>query len=385
MMTRMIATGRGLPWDEAEFRPAMRLNLHFFDDGGGEKTEKATPRKRNKAREEGQVAKSQEIGTAFLLLAAFFSLKYFASRMLRGMMAVFNYNFSLIGYIDTVFELDFIARLVAYMFGQVLLIAMPLLLVALVLGLLTNVIQVGWHPTTKPLMPKLSKLNPIKGVKRLFSMRALLDLVKALVKFGIILYVIYSAIKSDIDKIPALMELTVMESVMFIGGLMVKMGLNVGMIFIFVAIADYSYQRYKHNKDLKMSKHEVKEEYKQMEGDPHVRGKIKQKMREVSMRRMMAQVPQADVIITNPKHYAVALQYDKDNYQAPVVVAKGVDYLARRIREKGAESGVEIVENVQLARALYATVDIGREIPEELYQAVAEVLAFVYKLKNKVG
>ena len=360
----------------------LKINLRYFDEG--EKTEKATPKKKKKAREEGQVAKSPEVNTAFLLITAFFGLQFFAPHMAGGISNVFVYSFGLIANIHNIYDLDFMPRLIAYMFMQVVLLALPLMLVSLAVGVVANVLQVGWHPTMKPLMPKLSKLNPIKGFKRVFSMRALVELVKSLIKFAIILIVIYSVVQSEIENIPFLMEINVVGSAAFVGGLIIRLGTTIGIIFLFVALFDYSYQRYKHTKELRMSKHEIKEEYKQSDGNPQIKGKIKQKMREISMRRMMQGVPNADVIITNPTHYAVALAYDRNSGEAPRVVAKGVDFLARRIREKAKENKIEIVENVQLARTLYQTVDVGHEIPPELFQAVAEVLAFVYKLKNKV-
>jgi flagellar biosynthetic protein FlhB len=179
------------------------------------------------------------------------------------------------------------------------------------------------------------------------------------------------------------MEMDLLQSLMFIGRLVVDMGIRIGLLYLILAAIDYPYQRYKLTKSLKMTKQEVKEEYKMGEGDPQVKAKIKQKMRQASLRRLMQEVPGADVIITNPEHYAVAIKYDREASLAPIVVAKGVEYMAKKIREKAKECGVEIVENPPLARTLYKTVEIGREIPLELYQAVAEVLAFVYKLRNK--
>ncbi len=357
-------------------------NLHFFDEG--EKTEQATQRKKEKAREEGQVAKSQEVGTAILLVGVFSGLKVFSGGMFENMLSIYRYSFSLLTEFDNYFNETFITGLIAYMFSQILLISTPILAIALGLGIFSNVIQVGWHPTSKPLMPKFSKLDPIKGFKRIFSMRALVDLVKALAKFIVICIAIYIMVKDEIQIIPQLPRMELLEGVQYVGNLIVSLGLNIGILFVFIALADYIYNRYKHGKDLRMSKQEVKEEYKQVEGNPLIKGKIRQRMREASMRRMMQEVPKADVIITNPTHYAVALKYDKDKGEAPIVIAKGVDFLAKKIKEKAKENKVEIFEDVQLARTLYATVDIGKEIPPELYQAVAEVLAFVYKLRNRL-
>jgi len=361
----------------------LRIDLRFF--GGGEKTEQPTARKRTKARDEGQVAKSTEISTAFLLLVVFFALRTFAPWMFGRFLDLFAFNIDGIAEFDRAFDIQYFSAFIAEMFMHVMIIAAPIILVSTAVGLVTNIAQVSWHPTIKPLMPKFSKLNPISGLKRMFSVRSLLELVKSLIKLALIGWAVYSMITNRMDELYLLLDMSILHALVVVGNLAVDLGLMVGGLYLLIAAADYAYQRYKHNKELKMTKQEVKEEYKQTEGNPQIKGKIRQKMREVSMRRMMREVPTADVIITNPTHYAVALKYDKDERQAPVCVAKGVDYLAKRIRELAADSGVEIVEDKQLARALYNAVDVGREIPPELYQAVAEILAFVYRLKNRAG
>ncbi len=356
------------------------INLSFFDEG--EKTEQPTARKREKAREEGQVAKSPEVTTALLFLAMFFGLKLFAEMMFNGMKSVFNLNFTMIADIDNVFNLKYMSDYIVFMFSQVLLIALPVFAISIGISIFTNVIQVGWKITPKALKPKFSKLNPIKGFKRLFSMRVLVDLVKAIMKFTIIIVAIYFMIESEVRYIPQLAFMGLMPAVLYLGDVIVRLGLNVGLLFLIIALFDVLYTRFRHTKDLRMSKQEIKEEYKSIEGNPQIKGKIKQRMREMSQKRMMQQVPNADVIITNPTHYAVALKYDKEVSDAPFVVAKGVDHIAKKIRETAKDHKVEIVENVQLARTLYSTVEIGGIIPPELYQAVAEILAFVYKLKG---
>ena len=360
----------------------LPYNLSFFDEG--EKTEQPTARKRRKAREEGQVAKSQEVSTALMFLAAFYALRLFAGGIFERIIGIFQNNILLIGNLEMVYNERYFASRVGYMFLQGFLIALPMFIVSMAVGLTANLIQVGWYPTSKPLTPKLNRLNPISGFKRIFSFRALMDLFKSLAKLAAIIAVIYSVVTDEIQSIPHLVDMGLLQSLTYVGNVIINMGINVGIVFIFIALLDFSYARWKHTKDLRMSKQEIKEEYKQTEGNPLIRGKIRQKMREVSMRRMMQSVPQADVIITNPSHYAVALQYNRESLTptAPVVVAKGVDYLAKRIRELAMEHKIEIVENVELARAIYNTVDIGKEIPPDMYQAVAEILAFVYRLKN---
>ena len=360
-------------------RLALPMNLHFFD---GEKTEKATPRKKSKAREEGQVARSQEIGTAFLFIFMFAALGMLGEYMLNGLLRVFRHSFTIIPAAGELLDTAALSGQISYMLLQIILILAPIMLVALFTGFTTSVIQVGWHPTTKPLKPKFSKLNPLNGIKRLFSAHALVELAKSLLKFTIILMVIYDIMKDEAPHLYQLLDMEMLPAVIYVGDVCLRLGLNVGTAYLLIAAGDFAFVRWKHAKDLRMSKQEVKEEYKNVEGNPQIKGKIRQKMREASMRRMMQEVPKADVIITNPTHFAVALSYNKEKGEAPVVAAKGMDHLALRIKELAKEHNVTIVENKPLARTLYATVDVGREIPPELYQTVAEVLAYVYKLKN---
>ena len=356
------------------------LNLHFFDNG--EKTEKATPRKKQKAREEGQVAQSQEINTAFTFLGVFAVLKVSAGWMYTRMFEVFRYGMGMISDVDAYFSPQYAGRIVTFFFTRALLVALPVLCAALFTGIVSNVIQVGWKATPKALRPKFSKLNPASGFKRIFSPTAIMTLFKSILKLVVIVSVIYTALRDEMKNLPKLAQMGLFEAVSWLGGLIVNLGLNVGGWYIFIAAVDYAYTRFRHTRQLRMTKQEVKEEFKQVEGNPQIKGQIRSRMREVSMRRMMQDVPHADVIITNPTHFAVALTYDRESGRAPRVTAKGADYLARRIKEKAMESGVEIVENRELARALYTTVDIGQEIPPELYQTVAEILAFVYRLRK---
>lgn len=364
-------------------RLVIPMNLSLFNSSSQEKTEEATPKKRKKAREEGQVAKSQEVGTAATFLVMFGSMLMFTPMLLNGISNVFFMTFGMIYLYDSdIVNLHFAADLAVYVFQQIILISLPLLLLSLMVGIVTNIIQVKWNPTTKPLMPKFSKLNPLSGLKKIFGIRSLMELAKSLLKLTIIGMVIYIFLVGEMDNVAVIMYLPVVNSFSYIGSLIIRLGITVGAWFILIAAMDYFFQKRKHEKDLKMSKQEVKEEYKQAEGNPQIKSKIRQKMREAGMRRMMQDIPQADVIITNPTHYSVAISYDRNGTTAPKVVAKGVDHLALRIREIAKESKVTIVENVQLARALYVAVDVGNEIPQELYKAVAEILAHVYKLKN---
>lgn len=369
----------------------MRLeyNLQFFAEGpGGEKTEPATEKKKQDARKEGQVAKSKEIENAFTLMALFLILKFWVSTLAGNLLGLFpniyadipeylkNYD----GYVND----TSIIKLVLDTLVQSVILVAPVFVVGFVVSFVCDVAQVKWQPTAKTLEPKLSKLDPIKGFKKIFSSRALVELIKSIIKIVIIGLVAYSYLKKNANGIFLLYGKDLIPSITEIGNLVINMGIRISIAYLVIAFADYAYQRWKYNDDLKMTKQEVKDEYKQQEGDPQVKGKIHQKMREASRRRMMQNLPKADVVITNPTHYAVALMYDAEKYDAPIVVAKGADYLARKIKEVAKENSIEIVENKPLARMLYANVEVGELVPPELYQAVAEVLAFVYHLKGKI-
>lgn len=359
-----------------------KINLSFFDSG--EKTEKPTAKKRDKARKEGQVAKSPEVSTAFLFIAVFSSIRLFFPRMSLNLINLFSYSFKNISNIDNLYtpvDLKENGKVILLLFGA---IVGPLLAISFIIAFISSFIQVGWHPTTKPLKPKFSKLNPLKGFKRMFSMSALMNFFKSIFKLVIIGFAVYLLIKDELIVLSGIFYLDLFSGSVYIGNLILKIGLNIGLLFLTIALFDYIYQRIKLTKDLKMTKQEIKEEHKSVEGNPQIKQRIRQKMMESSMRRMMNDVPTADVIITNPTHYAVAIVYDQSSGKAPVVVAKGIDHLAQKIKEVGKENNIDIVENKILARTLYSTVDIGKEIPEELYQSVAEILAYIYKLKNKV-
>ena len=360
----------------------ISMSLTFFNQGASEKTEKATPKKRSKAREEGQVAQSQEVGTAFLLITAFIALRFFAPMMLGRISSVLHYNFSNLNLAQNFRSQQFAAWYFWQTFGQVILVVLPVALIVMSVGLLVNILQVGWKPTGKPLRPKFSKLSPKKGLKKIFSMRIFMELFKALFKFAVILTAIFFILIEQMDMLQMLLFLDLFSAISIIANLVVTVGLTVGILYLFIAAADYTYNRFKHEKELRMSKQEVKDEYKQMEGDPMIKSRIRQKMREVSMRRMMQDVPHADVVITNPTHFACALKYDREKGGAPILVAKGADLMAQRIKDIARENFITLVEDKPLARTLYKVVDVGEEVPPELWQAVAEVLAYVYRLKN---
>jgi len=360
----------------------LPMDLQFFANsgGGGEKTEDATPRRREKAREEGQVAKSNEVTTTLILVIMFSTLKIFGigiGERIANLMGSVTQLFS-VDVLDTAFMNAFFQ----YVLRELLLMMLPILAIAFGVAFISNVAQVGWKPTAKPLQPKLSNISPLNGLKRMFSLKTLVELVKSILKISIILAIVYVSVKDYESLFYVFYEKELLETYGLILNIALDIGIRIGAFFMFVALIDYLYQRYSLNKKLKMSKQEVKEEYKLMEGNPEVKNQIRRRMREASMRRMMQDLPQADVVITNPTHFAVAVKYDEEEAKAPRVIAKGADLVAGRIKSKAAEYAIEIVENKPLARTLYYTVEIGDEIPPELYQTVAEVLAFVYNLKK---
>ena len=368
----------------------IRYNLQFFakEGMGGEKTEPATQKKLKDARSEGQVAKSREIANGFSLLTLFLVLKFWVGNMGSQMMSVFPSIYNRIPEMVTFWQgmMPQTDTIIVFrqLLIQVLLIVAPILLIGLVVVFICDLAQVKWQPTTKPLKPKFSKLNPIKGFKKILSPNSLVELVKAIAKILLIGYVCYGYLKDKWGILLNLYDVSVMQGLQLIAKTVTDLGIRVAAVYMIIALADLIYQQFKFKNDMKMTKQEIKEEYKQQEGDPQVKSKIRHKMMEVSRRRMMQALPQADVVITNPTHYAVAIKYDPQVADAPLVIAKGEDYLAQKIKEIARENKIEIVENKPLARMLYANVDVGQAVPPELYQAVAEVLAFVYHLQGKI-
>jgi flagellar biosynthetic protein FlhB len=359
------------------------LNLQLFA-GEGEKTEKATPKRKQDARKKGQVLHSREISSALVLLIVFLSIKLLGSHMYREITAFFRLCVNDLAISFDSWSVNEILRLLGTTMLQLLKIVGPVFGVALVVGVVANYAQVGSLFTMETLRPKFSNLNPINGIKRIFSARGLVELVKALMKIAVVGIVAWQSLRAEENNIVKLMDLDVPSSAGYILSTSIDVAVKICVVMVIIGVLDYGYQWWQYEKDLKMTKQEVKEEYKEMEGNPEIKQKIKQRQREISMRRMLSEVPKADVVITNPTHYAIAIRYDPQKAPAPVVVAKGQDYLAQRIKDVAKASGVETVENKPLAQALFKAVEIGRQVPPELYQAVAEILAFVYQLKGKL-
>ena len=357
----------------------IAFDLQLF---AGEKTEEATPKRKEEARKKGQVAKSMEVNSVFILVAAFLTLQMVGSFIYDELTNYMRFIFSNFPQHDVTIQ-DTTRLFMG--FGMVFLkTTMPVMGIILMVALLVNFLQVGFHFSTEPLMPNFGKLDPIKGFTRLFSKRSLVEMGKALVKVVVIGYFIYRFMMREATDVPSLISADLIDSLKYTGSLIVDLAFQVSAVLIVLAAIDYFYQWWEHNESLKMSKQEIKEEYKQTEGDPLIKGKIKERQRAMAMRRMMQDVPKADVIVTNPTHYAVALKYEKE-MSAPMILAKGQDFVAQKIKEIAKENKVVIVENKTLARTLYATTNIGDVVPPELYQAVAEVLAYVYRLKKRLS
>jgi len=375
---------------EEKKRLIIEYDLQFFakEGPGGEKTEEPTGKKLDDARKKGQVAKSREISMAVELLAFFILLRVYVDtiglRFENFFSMVYQQIPSTIKMVDGQVPKSALHAVVSSMLVQTLTIMMPFLIAGVVIALICNILQVGFKVATEPLRPNFGKMNPLQGIQKLFSLQSLFELLKSVAKIVLISYVVYSYFKSEKSSIYLLYDMSLRQGIALMGNLTINMGIRVAAVYMIIALVDFIYQKRKFHTDMMMTKQEVKDEMKESEGDPQIKSKQRQRMREASQRRMMQELPKADVVITNPTHYAVAIQYDQEKYNAPIVLAKGADYLAKKIKEIAKENDVEIVENKPLARMLYANVEIGAVIPPELYKAVAEVLAFVYHLKGKV-
>lgn len=364
------------PWPLNSSNRYFVFDLQLF---AGEKTEDPTSKRKTDARNKGQVARSQEMNAAFVLLSGFWALKVFGGAAYEN---IVNYTVYIFSHLDQGVDTESVMHIFLGMLLILAKTALPVMLVIMCVGLIVNVFQAGLHFSTEPIGFKLDNLNPINGFGRLFSKRALVELVKSVIKIIIIGFFIIQYLKSEILQMPKLMYMDLSASLLQISKVIFALAFQICAVIFVMAILDYAYQKWQHNEGLKMSKDEVKEEFKQQEGDPQVKSKIKQKQRQMAMQRMMKEVPKADVIVTNPTHFAVALQYKK-GMAAPLVVAKGQDLVAQKIKEVARAAGVAIVENRPLARALYASVEIGDIVPQALYKSVAEVLAYVYRLKRR--
>lgn len=346
-----------------------------------DKTEAPTEKKRSDARKKGQLPNSRELTSVVILLTAL-GVFFFGGKWMFGRLTAFmKVSFGNAGSFD--FQIDTMSAYFWTVFGSGISILAPVMGALVLAGVVGNVSQNGFLLTTETLTPKLSKLNPLSGLKRLFSLKSFTELIKSVIKLLIVGWVSYLVVNGEMDSFPGLINLGVADILIFISRVSFKTMLYISLVLILMAIADVAYQRWQHEKDLRMTKQEVRDESKQREGDPAVKARIRAVQRDMARQRMMAAVPEATVVITNPTHLAIALKFDKD-LPAPIVLAKGAGHVAAKIRAIADESGVPIVEQKPLARAMYKLVEVGDYIPAELYRAVAEVLAYVYRLKGLV-
>ena len=362
-------------------------NLQFFaqEGPGGEKTEEPTQKKKDDTRKEGKVAKSKEVSSALELVALFLCLKFFSSKLGGYFMDAFKWAYGIIPEFvvnnsKTVSTIE-VRALIIHGIYFVLMACLPFFLAGVLISIGSNMIQFRFKISFDPMKPKLDKFNPLNGFKKMFSKETLFELVKSIIKIAVIMAIAYSSVKNEANNLLLLYDFDLFTAIGLIGGIVIDTGLKISLVYLIVGAIDFFYQRYKFNENIKMTKQEIKDEYKNTEGDPQIKGRQKQRMMEASRRRMMQSVPQADVVITNPTHIAVALRYAPEETPAPYIVAKGEDYLAQKIKEKAREHGIDIVENKPLARSLNLY-DVGEQIPPELFEPVAQILATLDKFKQ---
>ena len=345
-----------------------------------DKTEQPTSQKRDKTRKEGEVGKSKELPAVAVLLAGLITLSIFVSYVYTNIQAIMKGSFSLITLhnLSVPLFLEFAQKMITLF----ILTIIPLLAAVFITAIFSNIIQVGFMISGKSIMPKFSKLDPIKGMGKFFSKQSLMELFKTLSKLAIVGGVGYLSIKSEIKFIPLLGEMEIHEIVAYILTTIFKISMQCTLAMIVIVVIDYIFQKWEFEKKIMMTKKEVKDELKKSEGDPLIKSRIRSIQMQMAKQRMMQEVPQADVVITNPTHLAVAIKYDPSAMEAPKLLAKGARKMAEKIKELAEKHDIPIVENKELAQSLYALVEIGQEIPSALYQAVAEILAYIYKLQD---
>jgi len=358
----------------------LRLDLQYF---AGEKTEKATPKKRQDSRKKGQVLKSPDVTSAIVLLSVFVFLFFFAGFLRNEIFSFFSVAFTNYMLIETL-TIDTAIIIYKDMLLEMAMVLLPIMLVAMVAAIAANFFQFGLLFTTEPLKLDLKKLDPIQGLKRIFSIKAIIELLKSILKISFIGSVTTLILWMNLEQVLALSFKTAWDTLSTVGWLTGTMGVAASCVLLFISVLDFFYQKFDYEKNLKMSKQDIKDEHKNSDGDPIIKSRIRQRQREMAMRRMMQEIPTADVVITNPTHFAIALKYDDESMDAPTVVAKGADFVAQKIKLIAKENNVVMVENRPLARSMYDQVEVGQRIPDEFFKAVAEVLAYVYRIKQKI-
>ncbi len=349
----------------------------------GNRTEKATPRKRQQARERGNVLKSADINTAVIILASAAAIKLFGDGIIHNLHRLFEFYLSGGGRWDAVLTLKTLKPVATSAFAAIAETSLPVVAAATLTAAAVNFLQVGFAVSPKAMGLKFNRLNPLQGIKRMFTIRSLSELIKAMLKLSVIGYLIYMELQKGLSRLSGLMLQDVAGASRTMFDAAFNLIFKLGIALLILALGDYIFQWWQREKDLRMTKQEVKDEAKLLEGDPQIKSRIRHKQRQMGLKRIMQELQKASVVITNPSHYAVALRYDVERDNAPVVVAKGVDFLAQKIKDEAKKHEIEIVEDKPLARALYASCEVGEQIPAEMYQAVAQILAYVYGLKNK--
>lgn len=349
-------------------------------EDSGEKTEEPTPHKLREARKKGQVAKSKDLTSALLVIVSFYTLKASSEYLWDNMVKVMHMSFE---YMGTAFQPTVAGHLLQNVLTIFLTSLAPLFAANVLVAVLSESLQTGFLISLDPLMPNFEKLNPIEGAKKFFSLKQYVELVKSVIKMTIVIFIIWFAIKDEFDMVVMSQQMALWESMIFTGNIVMKVVTRVGLFYLIIALFDYFYQRYEYIKGLKMSKKEIKDEYKRLEGDPMVKQRQRDAQRQMSQGRQMGAVPDADVVVTNPVFIAIAIKYTANRMKAPKVVAKGKRLVAQEIRKIAEQNYIPIVENPPLARGLYDVAEIGSFVPPMFYKAVAEILAFVYNLKKK--
>lgn len=345
-----------------------------------EKTEAATPKRREDARKKGQVPKSHELTSVLSLLAGVVIMKSIGPGLVDHVLDLMGSTFRNLASGDwTVAGMSVYGASIGTAYVSMM---APLFFAIMAVGVAGNALQTGFVLSSKPLTPDFSRVDPFKGAKRIISQRSIVELVKSLMKLAIVGYVVYQALQDKYLQIVSLSGSDIHGAAGVIAGIAMDVLMKAGMALFGVAALDYAYQRWEYQRNLRMTKQEVREELRQSEGDPKIKSKLRQQQRQMASRRMMHDVPKADVVVTNPTHFAVAIQYRPESMRSPRVVAKGQMLIAERIKEIAREHGVPVMENKPLAQALYKSVEVGFEIPPSLYHAVAEILAFIYSLKR---
>ncbi len=345
------------------------------DSDKSERTEPGTSRRREEARKKGQVVRSREITTTAVLFASVIILYFYSQYMLNQLADVMDRFLSGSGTYNLTQE-SLISLIIEIGKGIFITIA-PLIIAIPLIGIVSNILQTGWFVSTESISPNLSKINPLDGAKRFFSTTAVAELVKSLLKLAIVSYVAYVTLRAEVENVPLLLDTDTNGIFIYLGKISFKVLLRSCWVLVVLAVIDYVYQKWEYEKSLRMTKQEIRDEMKDIDGNPMIKSRVRSVQREMARRRMMAEVPKADVVITNPTHFAVALKYDSKEMAAPIVVAKGQGLIAQKIKEIAKENRVPIVEDKPLARTLYKLVEIGSPIPEKLYKTVAEILAYV--------